>query len=428
MPHGRGRRWAGGSGHVLRPRPAPRDPGAARRRRAARRRPPPVARRAARRLRRRRRLLRHLRLPHHLATCCARSTAPAASRCGRSGSAARAASCRPRCSCSLCCALATLVLVPQVYWEQFLAEIRASTAYVQNWQLASSAVDYFAAEDGPSPVRHFWSLSVEEQFYLCWPVLLLAAARGGRRTLAALVVAVTAASLAWSLHLTAANPAAAYFVTPTRAWEFGAGALLAFAGTAPAHGARRRRSRRPASPSIALAAAALQRGDPFPGAAALLPVLGALAVIGAGVPLPGMCAAAGPVARRRLLLHLPLALAADRPRAVRVHLRHPGGSSSCSRSLPPGSRSNSSRTRCGSAARRPPAGRSRWWRRHRRRPRRLRRRLLLPARADPARRAGVRTGDRLTPGVLRRRRARSAAAVREPGAAPLRRADAAAGA
>ena len=51
--------------------------------------------------------------------------------------------------------------------------MRASTLYVQNWQLAADAVDYFAAENGPSPVQHFWSLSAEEQFYLVWPLLLL---------------------------------------------------------------------------------------------------------------------------------------------------------------------------------------------------------------------------------------------------------------
>ena len=75
----------------------------------------------------------------------------------------------------LFCAIATIVFVPLTYWQQFLNELRASTAYVQNWQLAESAVDYFAADNGPSPVQHFWSLSAEEQFYVVWPVLLLLA-------------------------------------------------------------------------------------------------------------------------------------------------------------------------------------------------------------------------------------------------------------
>ena len=53
--------------------------------------------------------------------------------------------------------------------------MRASTTYGQNWHLAAAAVDYFSADNLPSPVEHFWSLSAEEQFYLVWPVLILAA-------------------------------------------------------------------------------------------------------------------------------------------------------------------------------------------------------------------------------------------------------------
>jgi hypothetical protein len=104
--------------------------------------------------------------------------------------------------------------------------MRASTAYVQNWQLAGDAVDYLAAANAPSPVQHFWSLSIEEQFYLVWPVLIavaLGVTRGrpaqARRRLVALVLAVaTGLSLVYSIAHTAADPAAAYFDPPTRAW------------------------------------------------------------------------------------------------------------------------------------------------------------------------------------------------------------------
>ena len=80
-----------------------------------------------------------------------------------------------------CCAAATTALVPISLRDQFLGEIRASALYVQNWHLADAAVDYLAAEDPPSPVRHFWSLAAEEQFYAVWPLLVaLDAAVSGR--------------------------------------------------------------------------------------------------------------------------------------------------------------------------------------------------------------------------------------------------------
>lgn len=185
------------------------------------------------------------------------------------------------------CAVATIALVPQLYWQQFLTEIGTSTAYVQNWQLASDAVDYLAADNRPSPVQHFWSLSAEEQFYVLWPLLLIVAAWTARRRLAiwAVLLTVTGLSLWYSISETAANPAAAYFVTPTRAWEFGAGGLLALIGA---------RGRLPDRLSALLswaglgavcyAAAAYSTDTAFPGWAAAVPVVGALAVIHAGMP------------------------------------------------------------------------------------------------------------------------------------------------
>jgi peptidoglycan/LPS O-acetylase OafA/YrhL len=177
----------------------------------------------------------------------------------------------------LLCALAIAVVVPRVDWAQFFADIRASTAYVQNWHLASAAVDYMAAGNAPSPVQHFWSLSVEEQFYVVWPLLFLLARR--RVMLAAALGAVTAVSLAYSIVDTAADPAAAYFVTPARAWEFAAGGLLALAPAV----------RRPALSwvglaAIGVAAATYSAATPFPGYAAALPVAGALAVIAGAAP------------------------------------------------------------------------------------------------------------------------------------------------
>ena len=180
------------------------------------------------------------------------------------------------------CTVATLGLVSRLHWEPFLAEIRASALYVENWHLAHAAVDYLAADDAPTPVRHFWSLSAEEQFYLLWPLLILAGAARGRRMIAAVLATVTALSLAWSVWATASEPDVAYFVTPARAWEFGVGGLLALAAPSP-------RARPAVSWAgllvIAVVAFAYSPSTPFPGVAAAVPVLATAAVIWAAAPM-----------------------------------------------------------------------------------------------------------------------------------------------
>jgi peptidoglycan/LPS O-acetylase OafA/YrhL len=186
-------------------------------------------------------------------------------------------------------AIATFLVVPITFWRDFFVQMGAAVAYVLNWQLAADSVDYLAAENDASVVQHYWSLSAEEQFYLVWPLLMLLAValsrlgRGVDRRIALIVVlaAVTTASFAVSVVLTAQNPAQAYFVTPTRAWEFGVGGLLAFLPVLARQAAR-----------VALAWAGFvgivataflfDAATPFPGSAALLPVLSTAAVIVAG--------------------------------------------------------------------------------------------------------------------------------------------------
>jgi peptidoglycan/LPS O-acetylase OafA/YrhL len=192
----------------------------------------------------------------------------------------------------LAAALATLAIVPESLWEPFLHDILASTAYVQNWHLAATSVDYFAAADATSPVQHFWSLSLEEQFYVGWPLLMLLAlaAAGGRsiyakrRWIAGGMLAVTVVSAAYGVHDTRADPLQAYFSLPARAWEFGLGGLLALAK--PITGSPRPRAVASWGGLIAIVVAALAftSRTRFPGSAAALPVLGALAVIAAGAP------------------------------------------------------------------------------------------------------------------------------------------------
>lgn len=194
----------------------------------------------------------------------------------------------------LASAIAVLLFVPKLLWIQFLREIGAATVYILNWVLAGDAVDYLAANNVESPAQHYWSLSVEEQFYIVWPLLILIgiffAARSKRLStktaIAVLLSALVVLSLSWSIYLTATDAASAYFVTTTRAWEFGVGGLLALFAASPIAGRENLRSIVSWFGVAAIAATALfyTAETPFPGYTALLPVLGTVAVIWAGTP------------------------------------------------------------------------------------------------------------------------------------------------
>lgn len=126
----------------------------------------------------------------------------------------------------------TPLLAPQTMWADTFTQAIASSLYVQNLVLTVSSVDYLAEGNLATPLQHYWSLSVEEQFYIVWPLILIAALFIGRRLSrprAAIPVAVTiviVVSLASSVVLTSSFPGAAYFIPLTRAWEFGAGAVV----------------------------------------------------------------------------------------------------------------------------------------------------------------------------------------------------------
>nr|WP_260173757.1 acyltransferase family protein [Nocardioides albus] len=193
----------------------------------------------------------------------------------------------------VCSAAATYVLVPEALWQQFLRETVAAAFYVENWQLSWAAVDYLAADDPPSPVQHYWSLSVEEQFYILWPLLILAAAFLTRRrpelrlpAIRAVIVAVLVTSFAASVVITAKDGAAAYFVTHTRAWEFAVGGLLALLPAASSRAPSRWAAPVAVLGWVALLGALLlfRESLPFPGWVALLPVVGTALVIWAGAP------------------------------------------------------------------------------------------------------------------------------------------------
>ncbi|GLY94631.1 acyltransferase family protein [Actinoplanes sp. NBRC 103695] len=176
--------------------------------------------------------------------------------------------------------------LPPLRTPQIAGDGLFATLYSVNYRLAATGADYLNAETAPSPLQHFWSLAVEEQFYLVWPLLLLAAwAAGRRRGVAIALGVVVAGSFAVSLWQTGANPTWAYFGLHTRAWELGAGALVAvlaprfprrFASALSAAGLA----------AIALAAVLLNARTPFPGYAAALPVAGAVAVLAGGITAP----------------------------------------------------------------------------------------------------------------------------------------------
>lgn len=196
-------------------------------------------------------------------------------------------------------ALAALVLLPEIRWAEVTRQGTASLLWVQNWLLAADSVDYLAEGTAPSPFQHFWSLSIEEQFYVVWPVLLVVllwwrARRGAagplsahskasspvsaRRSALLLVLVLTVASLVCSVVITASRDPAAYFVSHTRFWELGIGALLALSAL---------RSTSPALRSVtAWVGVAMIVGGMvlvplagFPGALALVPTVGAALVI-----------------------------------------------------------------------------------------------------------------------------------------------------
>jgi peptidoglycan/LPS O-acetylase OafA/YrhL len=170
-------------------------------------------------------------------------------------------------------------------------QIRASALYYQNWVLAHDAVDYLTSAEAASPVQHFWSLSVEEQFYLFWPWLFLLAAavglhgrrRAGRVTAVVLAGVVFVASLAYSAYYTGANPAAAYFVTTTRIWELALGGLVAILpGRIAARLARQGWLAWAGLVMVAVSAFELSGSSAFPGTVALWPVAGTALLLVAG--------------------------------------------------------------------------------------------------------------------------------------------------
>lgn len=186
--------------------------------------------------------------------------------------------------------LASVILLPPSRWIVVAAEAVASAAYVENWFLAWRAVDYLAAEEAASPFQHFWSLSIEEQFYLVWPIAILgcvAIARRWRlppkRVLLFFTTAAFATSLLLSIDAALGRDGAAYFHTQNRVWQLGAGALLALFPAVHALDARLRAAFGFIGVLLILYAGfTYGPATAYPGFAAAAPVAGAVCIIVSG--------------------------------------------------------------------------------------------------------------------------------------------------
>ena len=145
----------------------------------------------------------------------------------------------------LATAIAVWFVMPLLSVFRQAVDLLAAAVNIANWRFIAAGKDYLAGASDDSVATHFWSLSIEEQFYFVWPVLLVALAVLARRMRWSIrmvvgwgIAVVTVASLFASLMFTASDPVLSYMATHTRAWQFGVGGIVAVAGpllTRPDH-------------------------------------------------------------------------------------------------------------------------------------------------------------------------------------------------
>ncbi|WP_404286109.1 acyltransferase family protein [Glutamicibacter arilaitensis] len=188
-------------------------------------------------------------------------------------------------------ALTAWLVLPGTRWLALIREAFSSLFFTQNWTLATAEVDYYAFNtSAASPLQHFWSLSVQGQIFLLWPLLLIGCALLWRRYFSrqsfALVAsimfaAIFAGSLSYSIYLTEANQRLAYFHTGARLWEFALGSLLALGLPALSRlpEALRRAGGWAGLVVIIGCGALLDVQGQFPGYLALVPTLGAALLV-----------------------------------------------------------------------------------------------------------------------------------------------------
>ena len=162
-------------------------------------------------------------------------------------------------------------LYPSTMRADLGRDIAAAGIYISNYLFAFWQMDYQNLSAIPPVVIHYWSLAVEEQFYLFWPFIIFALyKRGGRATVGKAIALITTASFLFSLYQTSVAPIWAFYSLPTRAWELGVGALLLYIP------ARIKFSQNYLWIALALfiyGTFQFRDNTPFPGTAALVPVI-----------------------------------------------------------------------------------------------------------------------------------------------------------
>jgi len=201
--------------------------------------------------------------------------------------------------------IAAVLLAAKFTWGPFRfvtvqSDALWATIFMSNFGQMRHTINYFAQGVAVSPLQNYWSLAVEEQFYVVWPVIFMLAARLGwkkrgvgkrswRGQATAAIVALTAVSLAWSVVQTASNPHLAYFSPFTRGWELGMGALTAMVAPRLSNWINPRAAASLGVLGLALIGIGLVvigPSTPYPGLIALIPVLGAVSLIVGGLEQP----------------------------------------------------------------------------------------------------------------------------------------------
>ena len=168
-----------------------------------------------------------------------------------------------------------------------------AAVFLANFHFAASETNYLASQRPPSSLQNYWSLAVEEQFYVVYPTIFLISASLARRIslrvrLAMLLAVVIIASYTFSIVYTSSNPSSAFFSPLTRAWELALGGLIAVGG--------HRLRRLPQSvatliswlglAAIVMACVTLTSASVYPGALVAIPVVGAGLIIAGGTAQP----------------------------------------------------------------------------------------------------------------------------------------------